>query len=192
MFVSELDRPWLDTPFLLQGFLIESYDQVQELRRYCKYVFIDPARSTGAAYEAPVKLDVQPEKSQSDEPRVVIRHVKAPKDAPHNPLPKGSILGDLKAVSKETIAGAAKPAPAPKRHAPTDSFAGPVIITSRAAGDQDGGTKSPPDLGREPPATVRRGFALRSSTHAPLVQGGPVITVGPRKGSVVQRVRDLM
>ena len=22
MFVSELDRPWIDTPFLLQGFLI--------------------------------------------------------------------------------------------------------------------------------------------------------------------------
>ena len=24
MFVVELDRPWLDTPFLLQGFLIDS------------------------------------------------------------------------------------------------------------------------------------------------------------------------
>ena len=47
MFVTELDRPWLDTPFLFQGFLIESEDDIAELRRYCQYVLVDPVRSIG-------------------------------------------------------------------------------------------------------------------------------------------------
>ncbi len=41
MFVAELDRPWLDTPFLLQGFLVDSQVELDTLRRYCKYVFVD-------------------------------------------------------------------------------------------------------------------------------------------------------
>jgi hypothetical protein len=40
MYVSELDRPWIDTPFLFQGFHIESHDEIEELKRYCKYVYI--------------------------------------------------------------------------------------------------------------------------------------------------------
>lgn len=46
MFVAEVDRPWLDTPFLFQGFLIETREQIDTLRDYCRFVFVDPARST--------------------------------------------------------------------------------------------------------------------------------------------------
>jgi len=49
MFITELDRPWLDTPFLFQGFLIETEDQITDLRRYCQYVLVDPLRSIGWA-----------------------------------------------------------------------------------------------------------------------------------------------
>lgn len=45
MFVTDLDRPWLGTPFLLQGFLVDGIDQIEELRRLCKVVTVDPARS---------------------------------------------------------------------------------------------------------------------------------------------------
>ena len=45
MFVSELDRPWTETPFLLQGVLIESGEDIAEFRRLCKYVYIDVERS---------------------------------------------------------------------------------------------------------------------------------------------------
>ena len=31
MFVAELDRPWLDTPFLFQGFLIVTDEEVGRL-----------------------------------------------------------------------------------------------------------------------------------------------------------------
>ncbi|HEX4333044.1 MAG TPA: HD domain-containing phosphohydrolase [Usitatibacter sp.] len=52
MFVAELDRPWVDTPFLLQGFLIENDEQLLALRTHCEWVIVDRARSTGAEYEA--------------------------------------------------------------------------------------------------------------------------------------------
>lgn len=41
MFVAELDRPWLDTPFLLQGFLADSQVEIDTLRKYCAYVYVD-------------------------------------------------------------------------------------------------------------------------------------------------------
>ncbi len=50
MFVAELDRPWIDTPFLLEGVLIESDEQIETLRRYCRYVMVDPLRSIGWHY----------------------------------------------------------------------------------------------------------------------------------------------
>jgi len=52
MFVADLDRPWVDTPFLLQGFLIENDEQIHALRKHCEWVIVDRARSTGAEYEA--------------------------------------------------------------------------------------------------------------------------------------------
>lgn len=41
MFVVELDRPWLDTPFLLQGFLVDSQVELDTLVKYCDYVYVD-------------------------------------------------------------------------------------------------------------------------------------------------------
>jgi HD-GYP domain-containing protein (c-di-GMP phosphodiesterase class II) len=52
MFVADLDRPWVDTPFLLQGFLIENEEQVLALKTHCNYVMVDRARSTGAEFES--------------------------------------------------------------------------------------------------------------------------------------------
>ncbi|MFO7593650.1 MAG: DUF3391 domain-containing protein, partial [Pseudomonadota bacterium] len=45
MYVAELDRPWLETPFLFQGFAITSQGDINELERCCNYVFIDEDRS---------------------------------------------------------------------------------------------------------------------------------------------------
>jgi len=62
MFVAELDRPWLDTPFLIQGFLLESDDDLATLCRLCEYVYVDPRRSSvpisapRPVVEAPVSL----------------------------------------------------------------------------------------------------------------------------------------
>jgi len=45
MFVADLDRPWTETPFLLQGFLVEDEKQVAQLQELCKIVYVDSSRS---------------------------------------------------------------------------------------------------------------------------------------------------
>ena len=45
MFVCTLDRPWLDTPFLVQGFLIEDEETLGQLRQTCRQVTVDLSRS---------------------------------------------------------------------------------------------------------------------------------------------------
>src|SRR5262245_18086649 len=45
MYVCELDRPWLGTPFLLQGFNIDSNQDIETLAQFCSHVYIDERRS---------------------------------------------------------------------------------------------------------------------------------------------------
>lgn len=44
MFVSRLDRPWLDSPFPLEGLALDSADDLAKLRRICSHVWIDTER----------------------------------------------------------------------------------------------------------------------------------------------------
>ena len=41
MYVSKLDRPWVETPFMFQGFNIRTKGEIEELGKYCEYVFVD-------------------------------------------------------------------------------------------------------------------------------------------------------
>jgi RNA polymerase sigma factor (sigma-70 family) len=45
LYVANLDRPWLETPFLFQGFCIRDDDEIAELQKYCKSVFVDVEQS---------------------------------------------------------------------------------------------------------------------------------------------------
>jgi len=45
MYVHRLDRDWLETPFPLEGFYIQSPEDIQALRKVCDYVIIDLKRS---------------------------------------------------------------------------------------------------------------------------------------------------
>jgi HD-GYP domain-containing protein (c-di-GMP phosphodiesterase class II) len=44
MFVSKLDRPWTETPFVFQGFVLTSEKQIDALKKHCKHVFVDPEK----------------------------------------------------------------------------------------------------------------------------------------------------
>ncbi len=44
MYVAQLDRPWVETPFLFQGFVIENEGQIAKLQKYCDHVFVDVER----------------------------------------------------------------------------------------------------------------------------------------------------
>ncbi|WP_308429285.1 HD-GYP domain-containing protein [Cellvibrio zantedeschiae] len=50
MYVSKLDRPWLETPFLMQGFMIESLDDIDAVAEYAQHVWID---AVGEEWVAP-------------------------------------------------------------------------------------------------------------------------------------------
>ena len=41
VFISELDRPWTETPFMYQGFILSNEKQLEALKKYCKKVYID-------------------------------------------------------------------------------------------------------------------------------------------------------
>jgi HD-GYP domain-containing protein (c-di-GMP phosphodiesterase class II) len=58
MFVSRLDKPWLDTPFPLHGVTVESDEDIAKLRRICSHAWVDPSRGKSPelrylAFEAP-------------------------------------------------------------------------------------------------------------------------------------------
>ncbi|HWA38754.1 MAG TPA: HD domain-containing phosphohydrolase [Burkholderiales bacterium] len=55
MYVAELDRPWTDTPFMYQGFQLRTEVQLNALKKFCKHVFVDPART-----ESPEKFKLAP------------------------------------------------------------------------------------------------------------------------------------
>tara|TARA_R110000772_G_scaffold48088_1_gene109650 strand:- start:33926 stop:35158 length:1233 start_codon:yes stop_codon:yes gene_type:complete len=59
MYVSGLDRPWLETPFILQGFRITSEEDIRNLRRHCQYVFVDIEKSRHIDYALQRKTRVQ-------------------------------------------------------------------------------------------------------------------------------------
>jgi HD-GYP domain-containing protein (c-di-GMP phosphodiesterase class II) len=72
MFVSELDRPWLGTPFLLEGVLIEEQSQIDTLVSLCEFVFIDRQLSIGSAHQATAPLPLE-----KNSPKVVTKKLMA-------------------------------------------------------------------------------------------------------------------
>lgn len=65
MYVYELDRPWLDTPFLFQGFLIQSNEDIEEVGKYCEHVFIDPLKAQFAGQTSRLGLSKDPDGEHS-------------------------------------------------------------------------------------------------------------------------------
>ena len=65
MFVSELDRPWLETPFLLQGFELKTAQDVRAVQDVCEFVYVDVLSVRNLAH-APGPLPTpSPKKSAS-------------------------------------------------------------------------------------------------------------------------------
>ncbi len=62
MYVCRLDRPWEGTPFLLQGVLIESEDDIRTLDGLCAHVFVDVERGLAPVGPALQVLDAAPPK----------------------------------------------------------------------------------------------------------------------------------
>lgn len=92
MYVSDLDRDWLETPFLVQGFIIETLDDIDKLATYCDHVWIDthasPRRTT----------DVHSTTTSYAKPQITIHKVTSPaRVAKHNKIYEEShqVVGNL-------------------------------------------------------------------------------------------------
>ncbi len=51
MYIAAVDRPWLETPFAVQGFHIESELDIDFVAQHCQYVYIDPRIHPRGKYE---------------------------------------------------------------------------------------------------------------------------------------------
>lgn len=56
MYIEELDRPWEGTPFLFQGIYLNTPEDIQEVQRLCKYVYITADEESYAANPAGMGL----------------------------------------------------------------------------------------------------------------------------------------
>ncbi|MCG6889216.1 MAG: HD-GYP domain-containing protein [Gammaproteobacteria bacterium] len=46
MYVAKLDRPWLETPYKMQGFLLNTQNEIDKLAKHCSYVYVDIDKSS--------------------------------------------------------------------------------------------------------------------------------------------------
>lgn len=85
MFVAELDRPWLDTPFLLQGFLADSQVELDTLRKYCTYVYVDLELSNPEVADTIRRAEVKDNATPPPSMRASLRAPSRPDPAAQRP-----------------------------------------------------------------------------------------------------------
>lgn len=69
MYVTELDRPWLETPFLFQGFRLTDDGDLQTLRELCQYVYIEQeeAPAPPPPEETPISARIEADERKARE-----------------------------------------------------------------------------------------------------------------------------
>ncbi len=107
MFVSDLDRPWLDTPFLLQGFLVEADEEIAKLKYYCKHVIVDRVRSAGGEHRPDEVAPQSPAIRRTAGPNMRVYDEQAKKEIESGA--PASLFGTLRTIIKETFKGQPKP-----------------------------------------------------------------------------------
>jgi len=56
MFVVALDKPWIESDFMLQGFVLEDQSDLDKMRSTCEFVYIDRTKSVGNQFTAKKKI----------------------------------------------------------------------------------------------------------------------------------------
>ena len=110
MYVAELDRPWLGSPFVLEGFLLEDPEQLEQLRELCTFVKVDASRSHDACrglLMATGELQAPPKARNAKVPRRVhvatASLVEASQARNRQAAPENSLFSDLRTIVTETL-----------------------------------------------------------------------------------------
>lgn len=153
MFVAELDRPWLGTPFLIQGFVIESPTEITQLQQCCKHVFVERSLSLGDQHiPDPVEVKAPP-------PRVRA----APQAQVYKEENKGGgegFIGSIGKIFKSAFSSAPAPQPAEPQHVQHYGDRGPRIIIYK---DDKGVTRRKPTP--EASATREKGMSAEERRY---------------------------
>ncbi|MBI1195398.1 MAG: DUF3391 domain-containing protein [Gammaproteobacteria bacterium] len=99
MYISRLDRPWIETPFPIQGFHIKDEEDVKNLRDYCQFVYIDRQRSrtTVRLSRAPVApRPATPEETANEVIRV--NHVQYKREHPMS-----DVVGQASVLHRDVV-----------------------------------------------------------------------------------------
>lgn len=75
MSVVELDRPWSETPFLFQGFTLENHKDLETLKEYCNFIYIEVAEEEWVEYKSSKKSKVV-KRTRFVEKKSIVENVK--------------------------------------------------------------------------------------------------------------------
>ncbi len=195
MFVCELDRPWVGTPFLLEGVLLEEGDDIAQMQNLCKYVKIDYSRCVGIAIpeEMYKSRDVSVKRAVNMDAVVhAVREVSVEKAPADKNKKSGSVFSAMGTIFSEAV-NASNPAPAKARARPgqpilplEDPEANKVNIRSVTMPTANAPIKADPDAIK--PIDKQ---ALRDRVSGPKTDRGPaaetafnVHTVDKKEGLV--------
>lgn len=101
MYVTELDRPWSDTNFMFQGFLIESEAQLNELKAQCSYVIVSQEKSLDGLFELEENKPSE-KKNTIKKTTAAIQEIEEFDDQP-SPIKKGGLFSSIKQIGKDLI-----------------------------------------------------------------------------------------
>lgn len=73
MFVAKLDRPWTETPFVFQGFVLKTEEQLETLKKYCKKVYVDPEKRQESVAAKLLSLPPSARQVIAEQSREVVR-----------------------------------------------------------------------------------------------------------------------
>jgi len=81
MYILELDRPWIETSFLFQGFEVLDDEDVTKLNKHCEYVFIDTEQgldidNSDGDNLGPWHIDLASQESEADTSRRLEQEMK--------------------------------------------------------------------------------------------------------------------
>lgn len=102
MYIAELDRPWIDTPFMLQGFLLNDQSDLDTLVSICEFVYVDRTKSAGDQFIAPAKINAGINREGAaiklKNPSSMLSDKQIYSNKPTQPAAKASFLDILKKV----------------------------------------------------------------------------------------------
>lgn len=99
MYVTELDRPWEDTSFMFQGFLITSEAEIVELKAQCNYIIVSEEKSSKGIFEIKAPLVEKKITPATTNKPIILEEVSDNKNAPSKP--NSGLFSSIKQIGKE-------------------------------------------------------------------------------------------